>query len=1617
MLFVNKLKVLTLMTCLVLVGQAFAFDCSTGATWGGYKTQEVTPEGTVYKISTPQELAWFSCYVTNNQQTAKSYNAELTRSIDMKIDGEKKLFIPIAAGGGSNKYEGTFDGKGYTISNLFIQGSQIKQVTNGAQNIGFVGVLSGKGKITRLTLENVEILAAVSAGSNGLSGNPVSVGSFVGWQEGGTLENCVASGTIISSGDKNRVGGISGNVKTATITNCVSTVNITATGYDTHVGGIVGAIRNNGTVNLSSCAYAGESLSSSGGSVGGIAGNYENTGGKVTTSNVFYSSTEYGGIGLLPDGKTFKTENEENLNSEDVVCRLNGGSWNENENRCSGKNLSSTWSVGQSSLSMNGSDGFVVTFDGNGGTFSNGALLNKIVFAKNAAIVVADGTPSPTLGNKKFAGWAKTDGAEEPETDLGIADGAKTVYAVWYDYYEVKFKISSEAPFENAVFPNGKGKEQTVKVVKHGVVSENGIDVPAGLYQNTELVDGEEQVVSYYWVGWAYESKIYELPDDCEESNEGEEGDDCEEGDDSYEKEKISLPINIDDLQNTTLYAIWTKAPVYHVTYHAALHGKTVTEFVKAVNSGNGVHAPENIISDAGYKVVGWYTRSACAEENNTCTDDDLFVFGNPLTSDMALYAKWGLITNTIEYNNIDGATQPPDNQTTYTVESDNIILYKPTKEGFNFDGWYYDNNVWKQKVDTIYTGVATGDKVLYAKWTPITYVVRYLSGNAVSGTTPNDTKEYGVPLTLKGIVDEFKLNGNCKQDGWTVKDLDPVISYALGGSYTTNDSITLYPHWSGCNTYTITYKLNGADQSDNDNPAKYTGPYPVKLNDPVYVGHDFVGWYTENKIEEKKRMTHIKNLGNNLVIYALWTPIVYTVTYNENGGSFDGEKTFTYTYDDENKTLAVPSKEWYNFAGWLVSGTEDVITILPHGSFGDKELVAQWTPAPFTIAYDLAGGTLPEGESNLESYTVETVVTQLVAPSKDNYTFDGWFTDADVKVTEIGGGMTGDLSLTARWTAVPFTVAYDLAGGALPEGESNPETYTVATEAIKLVAPSKENYEFDGWYTAADVKLSEIGGGMSGDLSLTARWTAKVYTIAYHNIEGATFETSNPTTYTVEDLPITLNNPIKDGYNFEGWFTDESFSGNPIIGIDTKLSEGNGDLYAKWSDPIEYTATYDLAGGSMEGNTSFTFTVESGELALATPNERVGFSFAGWLDGVTGDVVTALPAGSFGNRTLMAQWSLLPITVTASSGTFEYDGETHNATCSYEGVIPVGYSIAMVPSGRVKNVSEGEVTTSCAVTITDESGDDVTDQFTELTLVDGTISVVAKVVNYGGIAIIKDEDGTRAEIDDAAMTPINIPGNVEVDHVTFNRNFPLVKYSTVFLPFSIDMDKVHGAEFYSVAMYKQEGKWVAGASSVKTAQLVANTPYLLFAREQNLTFDGPVTLNTSEKHESTTVFEDEKCQWTFKGTYSKHVWEAGDPELGKVYAFSAHDVSDDIKIGKFTKFGKGAWIRPMRAYLIYELLPSSDPEPDYAPTPLLAKSFKSVTSTASIEDSDVPEWIDVVIIGDEGEQTTPIAQMNSRTGEIRMKEGWFDMKGRKLNGKPTAKGIYYNNGKRVIVK
>lgn len=147
----------------------------------------------------------------------------------------------------------------------------------------------------------------------------------------------------------------------------------------------------------------------------------------------------------------------------------------------------------------------------------------------------------------------------------------------------------------------------------------------------------------------------------------------------------------------------------------------------------------------------------------------------------------------TLSYN-ANGGSGAPGAQTV-TIGSTGykatISSTRPTKAGNTFKGWATSAGgaVAYQPGDSI---TITGNTTLYAVWELLTYTVAYNKGANGSGTNTSDTKTHDTALTLKGAI--FSRNGY-KQVGWATSDGGGKV-YDLGGSYTANEAVTLYPAW-----------------------------------------------------------------------------------------------------------------------------------------------------------------------------------------------------------------------------------------------------------------------------------------------------------------------------------------------------------------------------------------------------------------------------------------------------------------------------------------------------------------------------------------------------------------------------------------------------------------------------------------------------------------------------------------------------------------------------------------------------------------------------------------------------------------------------------------------------
>ena len=112
----------------------------------------------------------------------------------------------------------------------------------------------------------------------------------------------------------------------------------------------------------------------------------------------------------------------------------------------------------------------------------------------------------------------------------------------------------------------------------------------------------------------------------------------------------------------------------------------------------------------------------------------------------------------------------------------------------------------------------------------------------------------------------------------------------------------------------------------------------------------------------------------------------------------------------------------------------------------------------------------------------------------QQNYAFAQW-NDGRMNAVYTVNSARREIELTASANAVEYAIAYELGGGALKEGETNPETYTVETETFTLNNPTREGYIFTGWTGSNGTTpelIVKIRQGTTGELGFSANWTAE---------------------------------------------------------------------------------------------------------------------------------------------------------------------------------------------------------------------------------------------------------------------------------------------------------------------------------------------------------------------------------------------------------------------------------------------------------------------------------------------------------------------------------------------
>ena len=632
----------------------------------------------------------------------------------------------------------------------------------------------------------------------------------------------------------------------------------------------------------------------------------------------------------------------------------------------------------------------------------------------------------------------------------------------------------------------------------------------------------------------------------------------------------------------------------------------------------------KNAFSDntglTSFNLPAHYQGSSYPWSNGKKSGDEITDFGLSYVLDEG--SKGDAVDFTISYT-LDGGTNAANNPADYTVETATITLAEASKVGYTFEGWYSEATFTNQ-VTEIATG-STDPKEFFAKFSDaITYDISYtLDGGTNDANNPAD---YTVETATITLANASKTGRTFK--GWYSEAAftNQVTEIATGST----GDISLYAKYS--DEYTLQLSdvdFSGREITDYTNTTEKNIIIPDNFND-VPVTDIGEGAFQNNQLTQ----VSIPNSVDYIVEGAFQNNQLTQVSI-PNSVTFIGKNAFSDNTGLTSFNLPTHHQGYsYSWSNGKKSGDEITDFALSYELDEDSKGDA----VDFTISYTLDGGT--NDANNPADYTVETATITLADASKVGYTFEGWYSEAAFtnQVTEIATGSTGPKEFFAKFSET-YNITYTLDGGT--NDANNPADYTVETATITLADASKDGYTFEGWYSDAAFtnQVTEIATGSTGTKKFFAKFSdAITYDIAY-TLDGGTNDANNPADYTVETATITLADATKDGYTFEGWYSDAAFTADNEVTEIATGSTGNVILYAKF-DAITYDISYTLDGGTNDANNPADYTVETATITLANAS-KTGRTFKGWYSEATfTNQVTEIATGSTGDISLYAKYS-----------------------------------------------------------------------------------------------------------------------------------------------------------------------------------------------------------------------------------------------------------------------------------------------------------------------------------------------------------------------------------------
>ncbi len=454
------------------------------------------------------------------------------------------------------------------------------------------------------------------------------------------------------------------------------------------------------------------------------------------------------------------------------------------------------------------------------------------------------------------------------------------------------------------------------------------------------------------------------------------------------------------------------------------------------------------------------------------------------ITADSAFSAVYSPREYTIDYW-LNGGLWTSDPTCTFDMESGAVALPKPVKDGAEFMGWYLAADYSGEPVESV--ECAASDIKLYARWSDAVYTVRYeLNGGSLEESNP----------TSVTAGEEFELSEPLRGGyiflGWFDSPEGGARYQSVGGDNAKN--LTLYARWQQTGEkFTVTYITDGGELL-GQNPLSVGAGEVHTLLGAQKTGYDFVGWNTsaDGGGEWTDRLCGI---ADDITLYAIYSPKVYTVVYELNGGAYEGEPNPNNITYGESVALSPLVRGGYTFEGWFTAreGGERIEEITADNILGLTTIYARFTAVEYTVCLDGAGGVFPLGGGTHEYYEYtmrfgETFV--LPECTLAGYDFAGWYLGGE-RIESVDAENIGNITLTAKYREAgrTYSINYVLGGGSF---SGYAPVKIACGQSVALPEAERRGWLFLGWNTAADGSGEYIAvtpADRQTDLTLYAVW------------------------------------------------------------------------------------------------------------------------------------------------------------------------------------------------------------------------------------------------------------------------------------------------------------------------------------------------------------------------------------------------------------------------------------------------------------------------------------------------------------------------------------------------